>query len=82
MTATYYPDGKVESYILWIQGAADDGKQGDSYSIVVNGLTGKSEVLDGSVTPLEAEESNFSSVMGKDAPGGKGEPAPGRGSDK
>jgi len=69
---TYFPDGKVMSYSLILQGAAERGKQGRIFSIVVNGLSGKSEVLDYEAIPLAATESDFTAVMGPDAPGGSG----------
>jgi hypothetical protein len=72
VTVTYQPDGSVQSYILWIQGAGSDDEEGRYFSISVNGLSGKSEVLDGQVPYPSAEEANFSAVMGPDAPGGAG----------
>ena len=57
----YRADGTVSSYILWIYTKEDDVEH--MFSIVVNGLTGKSEVLRGSYLPKAADESDFSEVM-------------------
>ena len=70
VTSTYQADGTLQSYILWIQGTAEEGREGPYYSIVVNGLTGSGEVLKGAASYPEAKESDFSDVMGPDAPGG------------
>ena len=57
----YRADGTVSSYILWIGTKEDDTEH--MFSILVNGLTGKSEVLSGAYIPKEADESDFSEVM-------------------
>ncbi len=82
VTSTYQADGTLQSYILWIQGLAEDGRKGPYFSIVVNGLTGSAEVLEGAATYPEAKESDFSEVMGPDAPGGASTEGPSTGGDK
>jgi prepilin-type N-terminal cleavage/methylation domain-containing protein len=63
----YRADGTVSSYILWIGTKEDDVEH--MFSIVVNGLTGKSEVLRGSYLPKDADESDFSEVMNSEGGG-------------
>lgn len=58
----YRPDGTVSSYVLWIVSKDDDYEE--AFSIVVNGLTGKSEVLKGRHTLREATEADFTEVIG------------------
>ena len=58
----YRPDGTASSFILWLE--AKDGETTEAFSIIVNGLTGKSEVLKGQYLPAEAQESDFTDVMG------------------
>jgi len=79
VTVTYWPDGSVQSYTLWLQGAAEDGQEGAYYSVVVNGLSGNSEVLDYAATPPSASEGDFTSVM-SDPPGGNSGPGGAAGS--
>ena len=56
----YYPNGTLQSFILHVQGKIGDETKPLSYSIVVNGLTGKSEVLEGAVKFLTAHDGDFS----------------------
>jgi len=58
----YRPDGTVSSYVLWIVSRDDDYEE--AFSILVNGLTGKSEVLKGKLMLREADESDFTEVIG------------------
>lgn len=68
-TVQYRADGTVSSYILWIKTKEDDVEH--TFSIVVNGLTGKSEVLKGEHVPKEADETDFSEVMSNAGGGSK-----------
>ena len=58
----YRADGTVSSYVLWI--VARDEDEEEAFSVIVNGLTGKSEVLKGRHTMREADESDFTEVIG------------------
>lgn len=67
------------TYSIAIQLKAVDTFSGDEddeslrFTILINGLTGKSEVHPGWITPKSVLESDFNQVMGTEAPGGLGE---------
>ena len=61
---TYFADGNLSSYILWLNAPGEGDDLDLWFSVVVNGLTGKSEVIEGQATFGEARESDFTEVMG------------------
>ena len=70
ISVEYQPDGTLDSFILWLQSAAEEGsKDGAWFSVQVNGLSGQSETHDYAAKFAEANESDFTQVMGNDAPG-------------
>lgn len=72
ITVEYRPDGTLDSFVLWLQGEpVGDEREGQIYSVVVNGLSGQSETHSWAAKFVEAQESDFSQVMGNDAPGTK-----------
>ena len=72
ITVEYRPDGTLDSFVLWLQGEpVGDEREGQIYSVVVNGLSGQSETHGWATKFVEAQESDFSQVMGNDAPGTK-----------
>lgn len=67
---TYFPDGTLSSYILWLKAPGDTESEDIWFSVIVNGLSGKSEVQRGRSVFTEAFESDFSTVMGSARGGG------------
>jgi type II secretion system protein H len=65
----YFPSGTLQSFLLHLQGPAEEGAEGAWFSIFVNGLTGKSEVFDYKAVFPEASAPDFSSVMSGEIPG-------------
>jgi prepilin-type N-terminal cleavage/methylation domain-containing protein len=60
----YPPDGTVEPFIIHLKSGP-----GDLFSVSTTGLTGASESGPGSAAFPVADATNFSSIMGADAPG-------------
>lgn len=71
VTIPYDPTGTLRHFVLHIQGAAGSRREGPYFSVVVNGLTGRSEVVEGKVGFPRADARDFTAVMGPDAPGGQ-----------
>jgi|GEM_PF-5366584 prepilin-type N-terminal cleavage/methylation domain-containing protein len=70
VSVDYRPDGTLDSFVLWLQAEPiGDEREGQIYSVVVNGLSGQSETHAWAAKFIEAQESDFSQVMGNDAPG-------------
>ncbi|HMS16560.1 MAG TPA: prepilin-type N-terminal cleavage/methylation domain-containing protein [Planctomycetota bacterium] len=67
---TYFADGTLSSYIIWLKSRGDTEDEDIWFSISVNGLSGKSEVTKGQHMFSEATESDFSAVMGSARAGG------------
>jgi hypothetical protein len=61
---TYFADGSLSSYIIWLKSRGETEADDLWFSVVVNGLSGKSEVTKGQASFLEASESDFTAVMG------------------
>ena len=68
----YFASGTLQSFLLHLQGSAEEGEEGPWFSIFVNGLTGKSEVFDYKATFPEASAPDFSGVMSGEIPGSGG----------
>jgi prepilin-type N-terminal cleavage/methylation domain-containing protein len=62
----YDASGTRGSFILWLRGERSGQNKDDWVSVVVNGLTGRSEVREGAVEFPRATPSDFVDVMGAD----------------
>ncbi len=62
----YSANGTLASFILWLQSEKKGDQDGEWFSIVVNGLTGRSEVLEWAAEFTEASETDFNDVMQAD----------------